>query len=280
MSNYCGEKLLLFLNPPRAYRLMIIDIHTHNHFKSWTQLSYPSPEEDADLMLQIAATEHGVEKLCLLGRFYPYPDEEGVRRINDQTIAMVKHRPNKLFGLAFLNPALPENFLRQEVTRCLDAGLSGVKLEFEVNARDSRLDPIMEIVAERNVFLLHHAWYKTVDLMGCESSPSDIAHLARRHPRARILMAHLTGSGIHGVLDIKDCDNVWLDTSGGQPFSGLVDYAVKKLGSQRVVYGSDYPARCYESQLGRIYDSGLNASERECVLRKNAEYLLGINSKG
>ena len=47
-------------------------------------------------------------------------------------------------------------------------------------------------------------------------------------------MAHLTGCETRGVLAIKDLPNVFLDTSGGPPVEGLVEYAVDQLGPDRV----------------------------------------------
>jgi hypothetical protein len=255
---------------------MIIDIHTHPRWHEGRFLQHPLPEE-ADAMLELAARQ-GIDRLCLLGRFYPYPDEDGIRAINNATVAMVRRHPGRVFGLCFLNPALPEDFLVAETARCLEAGLSGVKLEYEVNARDARLDPIMETLAAHDAFLLHHSWYKTVQKVAQESDPSDIACLAGRHPRTKILMAHLTAGGIRGVLDIQRHANVSVDTSGSPPVSGLVEYAVEKLGAERVVFGSDFPIRDFGCQLGRIEAARLGEEHRELVLWRNAARLLKIST--
>ena len=53
-----------------------------------------------------------------------------------------------------------------------------------------------------------------------------MADLAGRHPGVTIIMAHLSGAGVRGVLDVLPCKNVCIDTSGGQPLAGLVEYAV------------------------------------------------------
>lgn len=237
-------------------------------------MSHPQPQE-GDAMLELAAKQ-GIHSLCLLGCFYPYPDEEGVRAINNATIGIVQRQPGRLFGLCFLNPALPAAFLTDEIDRCLDAGLSGVKLEYEVNARDARLHPIMEKIAEREAFVLHHSWYKTVGKVENESDPSDIAWLAERHPDTKILMAHLTAGGIRGVLDIQPHQNVSVDTSGSPPVAGLVEYAVEKLGPERVLFGSDFPVRDFACQLGRVEGANLTPRDREMVLGKNAARLLKL----
>ncbi|MCF7838658.1 MAG: amidohydrolase family protein [Candidatus Marinimicrobia bacterium] len=256
---------------------MIIDIHVHPPAVPAKRSLIGTPGETAARMLA-AADRAGINALCILGRFWPYPDEEGIRQINDATLALVRSRPDRLYGLCFLNPTLPARFLLAELDRCLDAGLRGVKLEYEVNARDARLDPILKKVTERGVFLLHHAWYKTVGKCAHESDPSDIAHLAERHPRAQIVMAHLTACGMRGVLDIQGFENVWVDTSGSQPFSGMVEYAVNKLGSDRVLFGSDAPIRDFAAQLGRVQGAQLTEAQRRRILGGNAARLLKLDA--
>ncbi|MFV0338777.1 MAG: amidohydrolase family protein [Chthoniobacterales bacterium] len=256
---------------------MIIDIHTHPRWHEGKMMQHPRPEE-GDAMLEKAG-RLGICKLCLLGCFYAYPNEAGIQAINDATIGLVQRHPGEIFGLCFLNPMLPEKFLIKEIERCLEAGLSGVKLEFEVNARDARLDPIMEFLAARDAFLLHHAWYKSVHKVPQESDPSDIAHLAKRHPNTKILMAHLTAGGMRGVLDIKHHANVSVDTSGSPAVAGMVEYAVRHLGAERVLFGSDFPIRDFACQLGRIQGAKLKEQDRELILWRNAARLLKISSE-
>lgn len=266
---------------------MIIDIHTHPHRRiahadAETRAkgkSLPPPLEVSDILLERAG-RLGIERICLLGSFTAHPDEQAVRAINDVTIAMVQRHPGRVFGLAFLNPRLDPAFLVEEIDRCVEQGLSGVKHEFEALASDPMLDPIMQRIVHHDVFLLHHAWNKTVGRCSQESGSAEIAALARRHPQARIVMAHLTGVGIKGVLDVKHCENVWVDTSGHQPVAGLVEYAVAQLGAERVVFGSDVPVRDFATQLGRIEGADLSAAQRKRVLGLNAAELLKINGRG
>lgn len=159
----------------------------------------------------------------------------------------------------------------------MEAGLRGVKLEVGVHARDKRLDPIMEHAAELDVPVLHHAWYKSQGRLPDESDPIDIADLAGRHPATRIVMAHLTGGGHRGVLDILSYPNVSIDTSGGQPVAGLVEYAVAKLGAERVLYGSDVICRDFSAQLARIQAARIGAQARERILWKNAARMFRLD---
>lgn len=250
---------------------MIYDIHVHARL---TDDPLPIAE---DLMER--GRKLGIEGMLLLGDVLHFgfdAEAEGIARINDHTLQVLDAWPQYFHGLCFLNPANDPGFIAEEMERCLAHPLmKGVKLEADVNARKPQLDPIMAELERRDAILLHHAWYKTIQKAHDESNPSDIADLAGRWPGVRIVMAHLTAAGPRGVQDIKPHGNVWGDTSGSQPFSGIVEYSVQELGAGRVLYGSDAPGRDFAAQLGRVYGAQISEAERQMILGGNARALLG-----
>lgn len=248
----------------------IIDIHAHS------TLSDPGVAE----RLIPEAARHGVKTMVLLGdvgTFGEFPSEEEVRRINDDTAALVRRFPRSFLGFCHLNPEHDPKVLAAEMDRCVNGfGMRGVKLWVSVVSRDRRLDPIMERAGRFGIPVLHHCWYKTVLKTKCESDPSDIADLASRFPGVTIVMAHLSGCAERGILDVKPYPNVLVDTSGSQPVAGLVEYAVRELGADRILYGSDLPIRDFTGQLGRILGADIAEEDREKVLFRNAERLLKL----
>lgn len=245
---------------------MIIDFHSHN-----------TTSQETDALFE-SSLRNGIRKIVLLGdvlRFGYYPTEKQIREINDDTIAALKRYPGLCYGFCFLNPANDVGFMLEELERCIhEHSFKGVKLEISVNCRDERLYPIMEKLKEYDLPLLHHCWYKTVSKYKDESDPADIAFLARIFPSVKIIMAHLAGCGHRGIEDIVECPNVYIDTSGGQPVAGLVEYAAQKLGPARILFGSDAPYRDVICQLGRIYGANLNESCKEMILYRNAKDVL------
>jgi len=89
-------------------------------------------------------------------------------------------------------------------------------------------------------------------------------------------MAHLTGCGIRGVLEIKNFNNVWIDISGSQPVAGIMEYAVKKIGAERILFGSDCPGRDFSAQLSKVYGAKIKEREKELILGINAKNLLEL----
>ncbi len=257
---------------------LIIDIHCHD-------LIGPEPEDMHGRMPRLleSADAFGVSRLVILGNVLRYgvragPDE--IRTINNATIERVSVCPERLIGFCFINPVLDPGFIREEIDRCVcEHGLQGIKLEIDLNARDERMSTVMEKTIEHDIPLLHHAWYVTGGGQEFSSEPHDIAVLARKYPEARIIMAHLSGCGMRGVQDVAACSNVWVDTSGSQPVAGLVEYAVREIGADRILYGSDVPVRDFSVQIGRIFGADIRTSDRERILWKNAGALLRLEGK-
>ncbi|NUP99551.1 MAG: amidohydrolase family protein [Armatimonadetes bacterium] len=247
---------------------MIVDIHVHPE----------DTDEPAriDAMLEVARRTR-IDRLVLLGAVGQHgytPTPEGIRSANDRSLQWMRHRPDACLGFCYLNPAHDPGFSREELQRCVAEGMLGIKLWVAVNARDPRLDPILELAAEQGLPVLFHAWYKTVGLAAEESSPADIADLARRHPTVPLIMAHVTGGGQRGVADVAELPNVLVDTSGSQPVAGIIEYAVRELGEERVLFGSDAYGRDFAVALARVEAAALTPRQRRLVLGGNAARLL------
>ena len=59
--------------------------------------------------------------------------------------------------------------------------------------------------------------------------------------------------------------------------SGLLEWAVKEIGSDRVLYGTDSPLYFAPSQRARIDHADLSAAEKRAILRENAIRILDLN---
>lgn len=251
---------------------MIIDIHTHDF---WKEGSYEEPDK-----VVAQAQKAGIDYIVNLGdvsHFGYYPDAEQIKIINDRTREHVRRYSPYMYGFCFLNPANPASNVLDEMHRCLEEPeFHGVKLEVSLNCRAPELDIIMETLHELNMPLLHHCWYKTVSKCPQESDPSDIACLARRFPDVKIIMAHLCADGIRGVEDVADCPNVSIDTSGAQPEAGILEYAVKRIGAHRILYGSDAPCRNFSVQLAKIEEADIPESDKRLILSENAKEVLHL----
>jgi uncharacterized protein len=252
-----------------------IDIHVHHR---WNDPSGPRPEHQLGRMKELAG-RNGIDRVLLLTLARGQSPED-TRKRNDATLRLMAEDPGFFLGACYLNATLEPAFNREEAARCVRAGMVAVKQHMDSFADDPRQDAVSNAAADLDVPIVWHAWYKKSDGYPNESDASHVARLARRTPRTRYVMAHLTGVGRRGVQDVADLPNVWVDTSGCWPESEIVEYAVRELGADRVVYGSDFSGRDYAVQLARVEGAAITGAEREKILWRNAASLLQLDRRG
>ncbi len=252
-----------------------LDVHVHP-LDCFGLYRIADAREDARLIIE-SATRAGVEKMCLFSLYTTCPREptvEQCRQANDYALAMRDLAPDVFIPFCYVNPMYPAESVA-EIDRCIESErMGGIKLWVARRATDPGLDPILERAVQFGVPVLQHAWIKTDGNLVGESFPADVAHLARRHPRANIIMAHMNGCGLAGMEDVAGCPNIYVDTSGGDPDSGIVEAAVSTIGPERIVYGSDAPIRHFGVQLGKTLGTDLPDTVKKEILWNNTARLL------
>lgn len=250
---------------------MVVDIHAHPGFAG----NLKGLREEFAPALR-AASFHGVDRVCLnsLGDWTRSPKPNVVKKANDAVLSLAADHPKRVIGFCYVNPTYPEEALK-EIERCVvGEGMAGIKLWTACRASDDRVRAIAQRAAALGIPLLQHAWYEAGGNHESESTPADVAVLARRCPEAHIVMAHLTGAGEQGLADIAPHRNVSVDISGGEPEAGLLELAVRRLGARRVMFGTDSPIRSYGMTLGKVRGAKITRRQRELILGGNARRLL------
>ena len=118
------------------------------------------------------------------------------------------------------------------------------------------------------------------------SHPMDYLPFCDASPEIHIILAHLGNSGdIEGAKDpthhvqaiaASKHGNVHVDTSsaaGIQPH--LLEYAVSKVGAEKILFGTDTPLYFAAMQRARVDSAELPDEAKRLILRGNAERLLG-----
>ena len=217
-------------------RFRIWDEHTH-----LGAVPGDTPEERMAILIE-CADRHGIERL-LLSQGYSadrHPTADQLRTENDRVMAAVRRYPDRAYGSVYLSPAHPE-FSVQEFNRCVRDGPMICVGELEADRRCSvpEMDMIVERAASMNVPILQHTWLKVGGNDEGESSPYDVVEIARRHPNVQFVCVHTGGEWERGIRILRTQKNVCAEIAGSNPTSGFVEMAVRELGAERVIYGSD-----------------------------------------
>jgi hypothetical protein len=106
----------------------------------------------------------------------------------------------------------------------------------------------------------------------------EMQYLADAFPETTIVFPHLGGSRdeIFARIDIiAKHPKAHIDLSGsGIERVGILEKAVKEIGADRVLYGSDFTINEPSAVIARVDNAFLTAAEREKILFRNVERLL------
>ena len=210
------------------------------------------------------------------------PSPKQFRRQNDETLEAISHWHHRAFAFAYLNPKYPEECLA-EIDRVIrDGPMIGVKLWVAVRSDDERLDTVIRRAAELKALVYQHTWLKTGGNLPGESTPGDLAALADRHPSVPLVCGHSGGNWELGLRANRACPNVYVETGGTDPSAGMIEMAVRELGQERVLYGSDVGGRSFASQLGKVTGADVPEDAKHSILGGNLQRLLTpiLDAKG
>jgi uncharacterized protein len=272
------------VNAPLAGTEPLIDAHAH-FFHAGTGRSDWAEVNAARFRAgeRIGITYHVASVLGSYGFSSPtyFPSPADVTLGNDAMLAIASREPNRVRMYVTVNPNYADHALR-EIERCVARGAIGIKLLASRRADDPLLDPIAEIAAERGLPVLHHIWqHRRREWPSQEiSDGADLARLARRHPRANFILAHIGGGGdyAHTFPAIVDVPNVFPDLSGSGVDRGMLDDAVAVLGASRLLWGCDLTMETGLAKLRALEVIGLGADALADIRWRNAARLFPAGS--
>jgi predicted TIM-barrel fold metal-dependent hydrolase len=241
-----------------------------------------------------------------------FSDEEArVRRENDWVAEQVAAHRDRLVGFCGMNPLAP--YALREVERCAGlGGIVGIKLHLansDVNLRNpehlERLGAVFEWADEVGLALAVHLRTRRPEYGG-EDVTAFFAGVLSRAPTVPVQVAHLGGWGgfdeptalaiqtFNVLLRDPDTDpagRLFFDMAaapipreraGDDPqLQGQVETvnrqvaeAIRILGVDRVLFGSDYPARSVAEAATNLRDElGLDPDEIRAIFSNRAPYL-------
>ncbi|MCX8205246.1 MAG: amidohydrolase family protein [Candidatus Nezhaarchaeota archaeon] len=174
----------------------------------------------------------------------------------DEVSKYVELGLGRIIGFGSVNPHLSEEEVEVKIGELKDRGFRGLKLLPTIqffNPADERFDAIFRTAEREGLIVTIHS--------GCDPGPWEnpelsenarprlIGEVAARHPSLKLVIAHMGSySALRPGLWFEEAmkvaegrPNVYVDTAA--VFSErLVREAVRRLGEDRVLFGSDYPA--------------------------------------
>ncbi len=142
-------------------------------------------------------------------------------------------------------------------------------------------DVILRQAAKLKALVYIHTWYQVggeprrpggANQAG-ESTPEDVALLARHFPDLPLICGHSGGDWELGVRAVRPFRNVYVEFSGSDPHSGQVDFTVAEVRANRLIWGGHGPSRSYSTELAKVFDADLTEAPRAKIFGGNLRRL-------
>lgn len=188
------------------------------------------------------------------------PDNDAVLRACDAS-------DGRLLPIYFANPHRPADVYRERAAEFrgleISPAVHGVRLDAP------RVEELVRIAAGAG-----HSVY-VVCLIRAGAGIADLVLLAKRFPQVTFVVGHGGVSSIdfHGIASIEPHANICLETSGG--YSSVLAVALRRLGAQRVLFGTEHPLQHPAVELAKFQAVGVADDVWERVAWRNAMTLMG-----
>lgn len=263
-----SDYLINIMEEVRKYR----KINSHAHIG----LSVGGPEDQIDF-----ADRLGIDVSVISRPVTTMESSPGLfRKYNDRILSAVEQFPDRFIGQMTVDPTYQKESL-EEIDRCVDRGMVGLKIYKQVKINDPLLYPIIEKCIDLNMIILMHSGpdvtrigpeYGTLDPPSL-SIPEDFVDAAERYPEGMFQFAHL-GGGLdweYACKALKDTPNVYVDISGSNNEQNIINFAVEHLGEDRVLYGGDLNPY---TGVGSMFSADLNERQRKKIFFENYNNIL------
>ena len=199
-----------------------------------------------------------------------------VSSINNFIANEVKASEGKFTGLGTLHPDSED--IEADVNEIIALGLKGVKLHPDIQRfkiDDYRMLKIYELCEGRLPILMH-----TGDHRYDYSNPNRLKPILDIYKNLTVIGAHFGGWSVweEATRELTKYENLYVDCSSS--LYAISPEVAKNLmhayGTERVLFGTDYPLWTPESEVERFMKVDLTEKEREDIFANNAIRLFGI----
>jgi uncharacterized protein len=263
-----------------VYEGAIIDAHTHPMLdEAESIVAGPHPPEDYRSLVNGSR----VTRAAAITIASPN-NMARTRARNDALLQLAEDSEGFFYPVCSVHPADGRAAL-DEVDRVAAGGAAWLKLHpntQQLDVADPVVAGVVKKATEHGLPILFDA-YSPWDA----NQPGKFVDLAMAVPDARLILAHAHGPGFAQLLvyDIVGRypqwhRNVWVDISvtglmfAGSPFAEQFKWVLRKVGTDRVIFGSDYPLDNPLTAARAVADLGFTVAEQAAILHDNAASLL------
>ncbi|MFC5404258.1 amidohydrolase family protein [Cohnella soli] len=253
-----------FVETGRLSSVSFIDMHTHMGAFYGTYL----PEAKLETMIQTMEREN-IEKIISAPHSALFDPIGG----NSEIRSAMKRYPDQIYGYYVVNPHYDHDLERDLAEFDSVEGYVGFKVLPDYHKyplTGEKFRRIYEFANERGLLLLSHTWGHSP-----YNPPQMIAELAAEYENINFLLGHSApGETDYAIELARKQPNVYLELCDTGRLNGMIGKMVQKAGSEKVLFGTDFPWYDPHYMLGSVLFSGIEDDDIRNIIRNNALRLL------
>ena len=198
---------------------------------------------------------------------------------NDMMIDAIKSHRGRLYGACYANGHYP-GLSVDELERCFAEEKHVVLIKIHpiiasCRMDDRRMKGIYEFASKRKLFIIVHTWLDNDNYGG----PDIFASVVKEYPDINWLMGHSGGDfGSYRAVEIaQEFPNVFLDLTLSYCVAQQVEFFVKEIGADRIIFGTDNPFLDPRPQIGKLFLAGIPQEDKVKIAGENAKRYINFN---
>ena len=249
--------------------MVVIDGHTH--FAGQGKGFQPNTVEEFTTIMD----RNGIDAVVTCAPYSSIGKDRTYDEANEFLAKSTEEAGGRIIPFMRVNPHLQENAL-SSIKKGAKQGFRGIKFHprneaFAINSEELAF-PIAELALKLGMPILIHTGEP--DTYGY-AQPALVGDLADSFPDLTLVVGHMGKRLCEDAICVaRWFDNIILETS----FRSHRDIAraVRRVGADRVIYGSDTPFGIPEVEMLKVRVADISAEEKRMVLGDNMARILGL----
>ena len=257
-----------------AKKYLIVDSHLHLGGISYLYMPSNTEENIINLLKKI-----GIKKAICSNHGSLLTKDYGLGELFN---ALQRH-DDFLYGYLVFNPNFQNTSLESIEKNYKRTNIVGIKIHPSWHLcypHDERYENFWKFAAERNIPVITHSWDPDVANKSQKfSDPFGFENIVKKYHSLKLILAHAGGRGkmLYDVITLMEkYPNIYVDFSGDFFTQGIVEEYVRRVGSERLLFGSDMPWVDIRFHLAYMLNLNILENDRKNILGLNAVKLFNL----
>lgn len=202
-----------------------------------------------------------------------------------ESLKFLKKYPDFAIGALVYNPNYIDKSINIIESYYGTNGFAGIKMHPEDHncpINDERYSRLWKIAEEKNIPVLSHTWNPNVPNKRQKNADALLfEEIINEHPKLKIILGHAGAKDgyykeVIEMLKRQYNRQIYVDLAGDIFYKGMIEFFIKEIGSEKVLFGTDIPWTDPVFCLINVLNSNISEADKENIFYNNAAKLFNL----